>query len=80
MSNPDKAKTDNLKRALDLWSAHQDLLRAHSVDGTSGMVERFVANQELLTTAEEFHAAVAPKIDSEPSAQRWGASAATCSA
>ena len=61
MSNPvNQAKSDDLKRALDLWSAHQDLLRARPVDGTSDSVELFVAKQELLAAAEEFHAAVAP--------------------
>ena len=61
MSNHDReAKSDSLKRALDLWSAHQDLLRARPVDGTKDTVDLFVAKHELLATAEEFHAAVAP--------------------
>ncbi len=52
MSDPETR--ERFKRALDLWSAHQDLLRARSVHELSG------ADRTLLAQAQEFHDAIAP--------------------
>jgi hypothetical protein len=55
MSDTEKqVKSERLKRALDLWSAHQDLLRARFVHDVPA------PDRELLAQAEEFHSAVAP--------------------
>jgi hypothetical protein len=54
------ARSERLKRALDLWSAHHDLLAERPDAVRRAQFASALPERELLSRAEEFHDAVAP--------------------
>jgi len=55
-----QGKSERLKRALDLWSAHRDLVAARPDAVRRAQFASKLPEGELLSRAEEFHAAVSP--------------------
>jgi hypothetical protein len=55
-----RGKSEKLKKALDLWSAHRDLLAARPDAVRRAQFASALPEDQLLSRAEEFHAAVTP--------------------